>query len=250
MKKLHFALLGTILLILFYVTIAKAQVEQLTLKISRDWGYGGLNGDIEGLFSMKVNGAMGLVRVEYFIDSIKIGEVTQAPFNLQFTTDNYPIGIHKLYAIGYSNDGSQYQSNSISVNFVPKQSSAKSILPILGIVLAAVLFSALVPLITRRGKRLSIPLGSTRLYGAGGGGICPICHRPFALPFISIHLGFSRLTTCPFCGKWSLVRIESMEKLREAEKAELERVQPDMITGDHNEQDLLKEIGDSKYQDL
>ena len=73
----------------------------------------------------------------------------------------------------------------------------------------------------------SIPLGAERKYGAGGGGICPNCHRPFALPLLSAHVGFSKLAVCPFCGKWSLVRVELINKLREAEKAELESAKPE-----------------------
>ena len=50
MKKLRFEFLGVILLCLMTVSAAFAQTEQLALRMSRDWGYGGLNSDIEGLF--------------------------------------------------------------------------------------------------------------------------------------------------------------------------------------------------------
>jgi hypothetical protein len=227
-----------------------AQTGQLTLKMSRDWGYGGFNNDIQGLFSMRVTGPADLARVEYYIDTTKIGEVTQPPFNLQFTTDDYPLGSHQLYAVGYSTSGQEYRSNIITSNFVPKQSSTKFILPVLGVVVAAVLLSALVPLLSRRGKHLNVPLGAERSYGAGGGGICPKCHRPFALPLFSAHLGFSKLAPCPFCGRWSLVRVESIGKLREAERAELESAKAgEQITGETEEEKLKKELDDSKYKD-
>jgi hypothetical protein len=250
MKKMLFTFLTVILLTLISVSVALDQTDQLILKMSRDWGYGGFNGDIQGLFSMRVTGPADLMRVEYYIDNTKIGEVDQSPFNLQFTTDDYPLGSHRLYAIGYSISGQEYRSNDISANFVPKQSSTKIILPVLGVILAATLLSTLVPLLVRRGKRLNIPMGSERVYGAGGGGICPNCHRPFTLPLFSAHLGFSRLAACPFCGKWSLVRIESIDKLREAEKAELEWVKPEHPATIPEEDKLRKEIDDSKYQGL
>jgi hypothetical protein len=233
-KKLPFAFLAAILFSLFASLLVLAQTEQLTLKMSRDWGYGGFNGDIEGLFTMKITGPADLSRVEYYIDDTKIGEVSQIP----------------LYAIGISKGGKEYRSNVITANFVPKQSSAKIILPVLGVILAAILLSTLGPLLLRRGKHLNLPLGAERNYGAGGGGICPKCHRPFAIPLISAHLGFSRLAACPFCGKWSMVRVEPLNKLREAEKAELEWAKPDQFSDSSEDEKLSKEIDDSKYQGL
>jgi hypothetical protein len=248
MRKIGFAWLAAILISLFIVFDAFAQTSQLTLRVSRDWGYGGLNGDIEGLFSMHASGPADLRRVDFFIDNSQIGEVVQAPFNLQFNTNNYPLGIHRLYAIGYSTSGQEYRSNVISGNFVTQQSSLKIILPILGIVVLVLLLSALVPILANRGKRANIPLGAERKYGAGGGGICPKCHRPFAMPLFSPHLGFSKLAFCPFCRKWSLVKVESINKLREAEMAELKSAKPESIPETSDEEKLRKEIDDSKYQ--
>ena len=84
MRKIRFACMAAILVNLLMVYGAFAQTSQLTLRISRDWGYGGLNGDIEGLFSMQASGPADLRRVDFFIDNSQIGEVVQAPFNLQF----------------------------------------------------------------------------------------------------------------------------------------------------------------------
>jgi hypothetical protein len=218
--------------------------------MSRDWGYGGFNGEIQGLFSMRITGPADLAGVDYFIDDTKIGEISEAPFNLQFSTDDYTLGSHRLYAIGYSSAGQEYRSNVLTANFVPKQSSMKFILPVLGVVLGAVLLSALVPLLTGRRKRISVPMGAERHYGAGGGGICPNCHRPFALPLFSMNLGFSKLALCPFCGKFGLVRVELISKLREAEKAELEWVKKDESPKTHEEEELRKELDDSKYLGL
>jgi hypothetical protein len=248
MKKILYACLIAIFLSLSTVFSAFAQTAQLTLKMSRDWGYGGFNGDIQGLFSMHVTGPADLARVEFFVDDTKIGEAIQTPFNLQFNTDNYSLGSHQLYAVGYSASGQEYRSNVITGNFVSQQSSIKFILPILIIVLVALLLSAFVPFLASRGKHTSIPLGAERNYGSGGGGICRNCHRPFALPLFSAHLGFSKLAICPFCGKWNLVRLESIDKLREAEKAELEWAKPETNLEPSDDESLRKEIDDSKYQ--
>jgi hypothetical protein len=75
-------------------------------------------------------------------------------------------------------------------------------------------------------------------------------YRPFSIPSDSAHLGFSKLALCPFCGKWKLVWIEPIGKLRETEKAELELTQPVQSIGNPETEKTLKEIEDSKYQGL
>jgi hypothetical protein len=113
----------------------------------------------------------------------------------------------------------------------------------------ALLLSTLGPLLANRGKRVSLSLGAERNYGIRGGAICPKCQRPFALPLLSAHLGFSRVAVCPYCGKLSLVRAESIDKLREAEKAELGQGAAD--TPRVEEEDKLhKDLDDSKYQGM
>jgi hypothetical protein len=218
--------------------------------MSRDFGYGGFNNDIQGLFSIKVNGPADLVRVVFYIDTTAIGEVTQPPFNLQFNTDNYPLGLHELYAVGYSSSGQQYSSNIIKSNFILASEGTKAglqiVITVLAIVFGAVLLSFIVPLMTRRGKNHDLPLGAERKYGQGGG-ICPKCRRPFALPLFSMNLGLSKLAHCPYCGKWSAVRIQPLAKLREAEKVELEWGRAE-VREETEEEKLRKEIDDSKYQ--
>ncbi len=249
MKKMYVAFLLAVVVGLLAAGTVLAQNEELILKMSRDWGYGGFNNDIQGLFSMKVTGPADLARVEYYVDSTKIGEVTQAPFNLQFSTDDHPLGIHQLYAVGYSSSGQEYRSNVITVEFVPEQDVLKFLLPVLGVIVVAILLSTLVPLLTSRGKRLNLPLGTERHYGLRGGAICPKCQRPFTLPFFSANLGFSKLAACPFCGRFGLVRVESSVRLRQAEKAELAKAQPDQpVSGETEDEKLKKDLDNSKYQ--
>jgi hypothetical protein len=249
MKKINITLLLALTLSLLVVSAAFAQSDTLRLSMSRDWGYGGFNNDIQGLFSMHVSGPSTLVKVEFYIDDTKIGEDTESPFALQFTTDNYPLGVHTMVAVGFTSDGQQLKSNEITANFVPPQSVGKFIFPILAIVVVALLASTLGPLLMNRGKLVNLPPGTERSYGAGGGGICPKCHRPFALPLFGMNLGFSKLARCPYCGKWSAVRIQSVAKLREAEKAELEQARSGQaVVGETEEEKLKKELDNSKYQ--
>jgi hypothetical protein len=252
MKKIRFVLLLGVLWSLLTVSTAFAQTSELTMKMSRDWGYGGFNGDIQGLFSMKVTGPADLVKVVFYIDDASIGEATQTPYNLQFNTDNYSVGQHKMYAIGYSASGQEYHSNIITGNFVPasegNKAAVKIVVPLLVVVFGAILLSFVIPLVTGKGKTQQLPLGAERKYGLSGG-ICPKCHRPFALPLFSLNLGLSKLARCPYCGKWSAVRIQPLAKLREAEQAELEWGKADIHEETENEK-LRKELDDSKYQGL
>jgi hypothetical protein len=250
MKRIKMVLLIVILASLASVSRVIAQTEALTLRLSRDFGYGGFNNEIQGTFSMKVSGPADLARVVFYIGETEIGEVTHLPFNLQFNTDNYPLGGHELSAIGYSLSGQEYRSNIISSNFVTASEGTKAgmriILPVLVIVFGAILLSFIIPIITSRGKNQNLPFGAQRKYGMGGG-ICPKCHRPFALPIFSLNLGLSKLARCPYCGVWSIVRIQSMARLRKAEQAELDWGKAEMKE-ETEEEKLRKQLDDSKYQ--
>lgn len=254
MNKIKLSIIAAVLLGILQITFAAAQTNQINLKLRRDNGYGGPNNEIQGLFSMRVTGPSDLNLVEFFIDNNKIGQVNQPPYNLQFNTDTYPLGSHQLSAVGISLAGQEFHSNIIEVTFVSKQAAWKTIFPIIGVILLVVVLSIAISFFSGRHKRADIPLGAERNYGSVGGGICPNCHRPFALPLFSPNLGLSKLTRCPYCGKLSLVRRVSIEKLREAEKAELGVSKTKDVSMDDlhetDEERLRKDIDNSKYQDL
>lgn len=68
----RFGLVGLIVLLsLSAAQIGLAQSE-LVLSINRDFGYGGFDSKIEGLFSLHANGPENLVNVEFFIDETSI----------------------------------------------------------------------------------------------------------------------------------------------------------------------------------
>ena len=154
MKKTFWIVILALAACLATYSVVFAQGEALKLTLIRDWGYGGFNNDIQGTFTMKVSGPTNLVRVEYYIDDTKIGEVSQSPFNLQFITDHYPAGVHHLSAVGTAGDGSKMRSNQISTSFISAADSNKKasdlIIPILVVVFAMIILSAIIPLITER----------------------------------------------------------------------------------------------------
>ncbi len=257
MKKLPFIILITCLLVGITTSLVMAQTPgQLELGLTRDFGYGGFGNDIQGLFSLKVkNPPANLAKVDFYIDTTLMGEVAQAPFSLQFSTDSYALGLHSLSAIGFMTDGTQIKSNVIQANFVPASAATGSIvkivLPIIGLVVLLIVVSIALPLILNKGKLASLPLGAQRNYGIGGGGICPKCGRPFPIRLWFINLGRSKIDRCPYCGKWSFVLPRSLAELRAAEAAELAQAQPETpIIGETEAEKLKKELDDSRYQNL
>ena len=228
-----------------------AQENSLTMTLSRDWGYGGFGGDIQGTFSFHVRGPSEIVRVEFYIDEQMIGEDTQAPFDLQFVTDNYPLGEHELYAVGYAADGTSLRSNSAHPIFVSPseggQAALKIVIPLLVVVFGAMAAAGAVSMITGR-KAARLEPGARRSYTFGGG-ICPKCKRPFGLHFWAPNMLVGKFDRCPFCGRWGIVRRASNSDLRAAEEAEREtsKEEPPAVS---SEEKLRKDLEDSKYQNL
>jgi len=251
MKTLGVVLLVLLVFALALATGALAQEGGLTLKLSRDWGYGGLGGDIQGTFSMRVTGAADLARVEFYIDDARIGEVTAAPFNLQFVTDNFPEGVHTMRAVGFTSGGQELRSQPIGATFVSKSASNQAlvriIVPLLAVVGGAMLLTFVFTLVTgRKAKRL--PPGTPRQYPMGGG-ICPRCSRPVALQILGLNMLVGKFQRCPYCGKWSVFRRVPLGELRAAEQAEVQSA-AGHVPAPSEEERLKKELDDSKYQGL
>jgi hypothetical protein len=257
MSKFSTILLIFTTLILCSTGYARAQSpDELELGLSRDFGYGGFNNDIQGLFTLKIKDPPeNLIRVVFLIDSSIMGEDTQSPFKLQFNTDSYPLGNHALSALGYTTEGDELNSNVIQVQFVPAGSGmdsvVKFVVPIVGLIILIGLIAVFLPLILSKGKIASTPLGTPRKYGIGGGAICSKCNRPFPLRLWWINLGFKKIDRCPHCGKWSYVHPSSLADLRAAETAELAQAQPENpINGESETDKLKKDIDDSRFQNM
>jgi hypothetical protein len=258
MKKNLLFVLGLILfLFLFHtsLTFAQTEEEQLSLRLSRDFGYSSGTGDIQGTFSMRVSGPDDLVRVVFFIDEQPLGDSTVPPFRLRFSTDDFPTGIHRLAAVGYSSSGKEYRSNEIQAEFVTAQQgwqqALKFILPLLGFIALAVIISLLFPMLISRGKTTSLQPGAARSYRPFGGTICPKCQRPFGMHLYGINLLVGKYDRCPHCGKWSLVRSASSAQLAAAEAAEIEAASHASQARPVNEAEQFeRDLTDSRYQDL
>lgn len=230
------------------------QEEQLQISLKRNWGYSSGTGKIQGTFTLRAAGLDDLEQVVFYLDDQVLGEVNQPPFEVRFTTDEYPLGVHQLLAVGRTAAGKQLTSNLIQVQFVTSQEGWQAagdiILPIAVILIIAMGVAFLVPLLTR-GKREQLPLGAPRQYGHYGGAICPKCSRPFSRHIYGINLLTHKYDRCPYCGKWSLVRRASLQELEAAEAAELETAQAGAFAPTSSaDLDLQQEIEDSRFEDL
>jgi hypothetical protein len=252
-KTIYLSILVMLLGLMMAQPAFAQETQELSLRLSRDFGYSSGMGAIQGTFSMRVTGPDNLSRVEYFLDETKIGEVDQAPFNLRFSTDNFELGNHRLFALGYTQDGKELRSNEIQVEFVSASAGMEAVgsilIPVLVVVGLGMLFSFVATLASSR-KLEHLPPGAARKYGSAGGAICPKCQRPFSRNFLSPNMLVGKLERCPFCGKWSIVPARSMQDLKAAEQAEIQDAILGAAPGLDEEEKLRQELEKSRFQDL
>lgn len=254
MKKYSpFVLFVLLASLLFVPSVLAQDDEELHLSMSRDFGYSSGTGDIQGTFSMKVTGPETLVKVQFFIDETMIAEDTEPPFKVQFTTDSYPLGVHTLYALGFTSEGRQLRTREVTANFVSAEEGWQAALkiagPVFALVIIAALLSAVVPALSGRGKKGQLLPPGERNYGVVGGTVCPRCGHPFALNLLSPNMVVGKLVRCPNCGKWFIGRRASPDALRAAEEAEWTQAHGSPQVSELSEEEKArKALEDSKYQ--
>lgn len=236
-----------LLLLLAAVPAAAGQSDGgLTIEFHRDFGYAA-GAEIQGAFSLTVDGPDDLVRVDYYLDDQLLDSATTPPFKISFNTSNLQLGRHTFVAVGMTTYGTELRSDNRTVEFVSPeagwQMAGKIALPILGVVLAISLLGAVVPMLL--GRKTSFRLGE---YGAAGGAVCSRCGMPFSRHFFTPNMLFGKLEHCPHCGKLAIVAAASDSVLRQAES----RWQEDSQRGElkpHSDQDHLKDlVDDSRFE--
>lgn len=254
MRTLRYPLLIFIIAVCgLLATSAWAQEAELSLSVRKNVGYN--NGSqIQGSFRMEAIGPDNLTSVTFKIDDTVVGTVTQAPFRINFSTDDYDYGWHEFLALGQTVDGRTLTSEVRRFEFVSEEESWQAVgriagpmLGLVGLLVVGGLLMALVPTLT--GKRSHLPLGAARNYGLLGGGICPKCQRPFALHWWGLNASLvGKFDRCDHCGKWGIVRRASPEQLRAAEAAELQQAQPDTPLPEMTPAEKLKrQLDDSRF---
>jgi hypothetical protein len=225
---------------------ARQADETLTLHLNRDFGYAA-GGEIQGAFSLTVQGPDDLVRVEYYLDDQLLGRADAPPFKISFSTGDHPLGRHAFVAVGTTAAGTEIRSPSRTLEFVSPEAGwqmvSKIALPILEVVLAMLILGTVVPMLL--GRKSIFRLGE---YGIAGGAICSRCSLPFSRHAMAPNLVLGKVERCPHCGKLSIVAAASASALRQAEA----RWQEDRQRGElqpPSERDHLKELlDDSRYE--
>lgn len=234
------------------ITLAQDDIEELTIKLRRNFGYGGIGNDIQGLFTINASGIEDLNSVNFYLDEQLLGTSTDSPFSIKFNTDDYELGKHIIYAVGVNSIGVEFRSNQIPVEFVSAQQGWKTaitiIVVVLGLTLGGMLVSALLTGgLTRRSKTTE---GAPPSYGFLGGAVCSNCNKPYSRHIWGLNVGVGKLDRCSHCKKWGITRRATTSELIEAEKLLVaEGVVPMLDDAEQDQRDLDREIEESKYID-
>ncbi len=250
MKRKTILFTVVLILLLVFPSIVLAQDSGISIRLSRDNGYGGFNNDIQGTFSIKASGPEDLVEVQFYMDDVLMAVLDSPPFNLQFHTGNYPDGLHTIYVIGVLADGTELRSNEKVNNFLSGKEAMSStinmVVPILVVVGIFALGGALLPILTgKKGK--AKPLGE---YGVEGGAVCTKCGLPFSRSVLSPNMVVGKLSSCPHCRKWQIARRASGEALNTAEERLRADSEEGQMESSNNEGERInKLLDDSQFED-
>ncbi|MGD8585282.1 MAG: Ig-like domain-containing protein [Chloroflexota bacterium] len=212
--------------------------EMLSLHFRRDFGYS-LGGQMQGKYTIRVEGPDDVTRVEFKLDDQIIGEDDEAPFSLAFNTGDYSEGFHRFSAVGYKADGQQVESEVISRQFV---SGSGVTIVVIAIVALVIVFRLASYFLARRRRS---PRGA---FGFLGGAVCPNCGRAFGIHWWSLRLGVGRLDRCPHCKKWHMVGRASAEALAAAEELHDDAIDHQHTgKGESEEEAFRRRLEESRY---
>ena len=244
MRKILLIVVVLVISLVPHSVVAQGE-ETLDLQLRRDWGFGA-GGQIQGKFSLRVNGPEDIAKVEFIIDDEVVSTSTESPFRYQFTTDEYPPGVHTLTAVGYKADGTLVYGKEFVRQFLSaeqaRSSTMKIIVPLLLVVGVISLVGILGPALMGRGKEFK--LGQ---YGAAGGAVCPRCEFPYSRSMMAPNLVVGKLQRCPHCGKWAIVPRASQVMLEAAEQR-WTREGTSSVEAPSEDEKMKQMIDDSRYE--
>jgi len=251
------AIVLIILLMAAYTGLAQSDAQ---IKLSLDKIVGYKSGfwssqlEVQGVLRLIAEVPAEVKQVTFYLDGeTNMGTISQPPFELQFSSDAYALGLHTITALGITGDGRQIGSNPVVVKFV---SAGEGLVVGLKIGIPLLVLIVIVSLLSwnntssRNKKLVSLPPGTPRTYGSAGGAICGRCGRPFPLHNLTMNLGYYiKLERCPYCGNFRFVRRRTMSELRIAEAAELKMAELEIKPPSLNAKEKLqRELDASRYQ--
>lgn len=230
-----------------FTGLAQEEEDTLQVRFSRDFGYGGFGGEIQGTFSIRVVDQGDLERVEYYMDGELVQTETEAPFHWQFNTSSFEPGEHSLWAVGYRPNGDTLRSAEINREFLTSEEAGSEItsiiVPLLVIIAVITVLGVALPMLLGRNKKFA-----PGVYGAAGGAICPRCKLPFSRHVLGPNLVVGKLERCPHCGKISIVPAASKSRLEEAEKRLISEGVSEIQTKSEEEK-MQERLDDSRFMD-
>ena len=181
---LHSLLLSFIFILTALLPPTEAP-EVLPLRLTRDIGYGGINGEIEGRFSMRVGEIEGLAEVRYYLDD-DIVHVSNGPDNFTFETGSFPAGSHSLTAVGVLVDGREIPGPVFERTFLTSDEVSGKVrglvVPIIVLIAVVTVATALVPVLMSRIKPVNMVWRAVRFAHAARCLIPATCWHPICLP--------------------------------------------------------------------
>lgn len=249
-KRIILLLLLAFALALSYTAVL-AQESPFSLRIMRDWGYG--NGtDINGRMSLSIKGEQALIQqVTFLMDGEVMATVTAEPFKVQFDTNTYEPGVHRMTAEVKTTSGETYSTNALVSNFLEKGETNQNMFKMLVLVGGIAVLSIGIQFFMQKNTNQNPKYDENGRvqYGVFGGAVCPRCAQPFSRSFLGINLVGVRLERCPHCGKLVAARRASPDQLEMAER----RSCPEIVEQASVKSDAEKkqeDYDDSKYTDL
>jgi hypothetical protein len=189
----------------------------------------------------------GLIEVRFIIDDIFIATVTEPPFNYQFETDDFTPGLHTLTAVGTLSNGSQIEGPKYQRVFLSAEEARETtlglIVPLLVGVGGVIVLVAVFPIFFSSKK-----LYQFRQYGIAGGAVCPRCQSPFSRSVFAPNLVFGKLSRCPHCGKWAIVRRATPQELAAAEERYSEETGNLRLDPNAQAAQMRRELEDTRYE--
>ena len=141
--------LAILFLVMFCTPVFAQTPETQIYRLDIDKNFGSaLGADISGVFTLSVVGPDDLTSVSYFIDGELMMEVTEAPFEYQFNTDQYAFGAHALTALIKNGTGGSYTTVARTMNFMSQKKKKtlvnQKILPFILVLVGIVIVGRLI----------------------------------------------------------------------------------------------------------
>jgi hypothetical protein len=246
-KGLALTVLAMAILLGAQTGYAQEGEPSLSFGLSKVFGYA-MGSNIQGTFNVSVDGDGDFAQIKLLIDGLEAGSDDTPPFRIQFSTSDFPPGVHAISVSGITTEGDEITSSDMPLTFLSSEEARTQtvgvVVPLLAVVLAVMVLGSVLPAVLGRGKR-RFQAGN---YGPSGGTVCPRCKLPFRRSVLSFNLLVGKLERCPHCGKWGVLPRASSSDLEAAEKRYAATLSEGVIQQDDEQDQLRRMIDESRFE--